>query len=262
MKRKSILCILVIGLIFVIIGLFLTRKYKSDEGRNGNPLDPTPTMNPDDEINNYKYSGIYSNGKIELYLYQIDDDKLYFAIDSGIYGRAIVTEDYAEGTRASYGKGFDYKFTLTNGKLNVDTDDTSIDNGLYEKKESITPKKYYSKISDNYNLLYSKYNGKYKKGKVEVNMFQIEEKSVYVIILDNERGGSMKRVFYIDDENTISSSTNNEVNTIKIEKDNIIFETSIINKNNFSYNSFDGEYTFEKNVTIDDIIGNEVLYYF
>ena len=106
-------------------------------------------------------------------------------------------------------------------------------------------------------LFNSSYNGKYVKDNITLYMFQTDEKEVEVIIDGGDK--TFKTAFNIIEDNLLESQSSEETNSITINENKIVFKTSSLDATPIS-NIFDGNYTKEGNIKMEDILLNRVTY--
>ena len=247
---KSII-ILIVGLVLVLMGL-----YYNGNNKNSNNPSVTPTPTPIEDSSK-PYSGIYSLDGVNVYIYQASETEILFAINESSYDKGTIDNGKASVIIFDDGIGITYTLEKKDKNLEVVSDGNQIKNGLYQRVNYYSLENFYELILGSKELFNSNYNGKYVKDNITLYMFQTDEKEVEVIIDGGDN--TFKTAFNIIEDNLLESQSSEETNSITIKDDGIVFKTSSLDETPVS-NIFDGNYTKEGNIKMEDILLNRVTY--
>ncbi len=252
--------ILIVGVVLVLFGLY----YSNNNEYNNVPIIPTPTPTNDPneivEVDSLEpYSGIFSSENGDIYLYQVNDSLLLFAIKKDVYGKAEISNGEAKGLIIENGTETNYIIKKIDSSIQITTDGTTINSGNYQKKENISIVKYYEYLFGNRKYFVSSYNGIYDNNGIKMYMFQIDDKHVEVLIDSDEN--SMKNVFEIIDNNVLNASNSEEIYTLTINANEIIWETASYESDSVD-NIYNGKFTKDKKITMEDVLLNRVMYFY
>ncbi len=258
MKYKKGLVMIIPLLLAIILG-FLGLRYLNKDSAPVDPnfsenIEPTPTMEVEDT--KYPYTGIYENGEILIYLYQFDDEYVYFSISNSFYGRAMINSDKAEGMIIFDIPSANYVFSLNENDLNVETDSDKVPSGLYTRKGGLTISRFFELTfggnSSNFN---SKYNGLYQSGINTIYMYQLDEKHVKVIIFNDVN--NLKLECEINENGELVGKIALNTYTIRLNNDGLT-----LSMDGKSSSDFSGDYIKNKTITMIDFLKNDVLFYY
>lgn len=213
--------------------------------------------NNNEVINKDVISGIYYdiNGDSKLYVYQLNEDEIYFYSKIGI-GNSSSKLDI-EGNVATDGWSERYRLTFLSGQIKYEDieDNETI---IFDKNKEYALKEYYSDFYGDANYLTTQFNGEFKNDNTTIKIFQIDEAEVR-FEMTSINGGSVLTSSYVmeikNNELTYESDSFGDIKktNIKFVGDKLIFNftsTDVENK----MNELSGEYSKTKSYTMNDII--------
>lgn len=253
-NRKIVLLLLIIaGIMFITYGFTQYKQEKPNDNNNS-----TDNIEPIVDKKDHQYSGIYSNSEESIYIFQNDSD-LYFTTSS-FKGKTIITNGNATYERVEDEQNRVYSFSISKDILTLTSNDDVIKSGEYTKINTLSLEKYFDYKFGDYNLFNSKYNGYYHKDDLSIYIYQIAEKMVNVIINCNDF--EMNANFKIRNDGLLEINSTIEELYIEFSNSNTI-TFNITDKTSDVYKEkLNGSYQKEKNITMYDVLDNELVYYY
>jgi hypothetical protein len=190
---------------------------------------------------NLEYSGKYVNSNNSIYVYQDNKDSIYFILNSETYGRA----NNNNNKMSSSINGITYNFEFHDDTLNITSSNSKI-NGTYRKEKQLTIEEFYNLKFGEDEFLNSKYNGKYKKDDIEVNIYQSKESEVVGFI--RNKNNTLLLRFTTDGENSLMCTLDDENYIISLQGESIIY----IKEGSLEF--IHEELPLSSNLTIKDIL--------
>ena len=242
-------CVVLVIILFLIFGLKIFDKKKEvEEPEKNEPqvVDYAP-----------KYVGIYSNGNIEIYLFPLATNKIFYTIDGNGYYEGVV--------KSTESGASDENFTIALSgdgvELTINNKEISVESGKYDKIDNYSKESFYTYNIGPSEYLTSEYTAQFKNDKFTINMVQISEDTVEIEIRRNTAMNLIERIgrFSIQNDRSLIEQTLNESDS----KDKIIVDNKKIElrANNTEDKEYEGSYTKEKELTIDDIINDKFKMY-
>lgn len=247
-KKKTKLLIFIILFILIaagcIIGFILLNKDKEKDTEE----------DVVEEVKHYSWSGLYTNGADSVKIYQIDENKLYFDInteESRAYATANITGNKAEGKIYAI-----YSFELEDDKLKVTTTDDYMLDATYTKTGEYSKDNVYI---DNYGepeYLNTIINGVFynEKKDATVTVYQTHADKAYLYIQVGENNYT-KEVTVVDNE--IKFYEELYENTINIDisftKDTLNLQIKTTDRSSF-LRRISGKYKKTKSITMDELL--------
>ena len=243
MKKIITLVLLLLGVLFIGIGIGLIGKQNNNNNTNNNNNNNNNEVIIDEFS---KYNGIYKKDNTIIKLYELSDNRLYYEI-SGTSGIANINQDNAIATYLEN----NYIFTVNDNVLTFTTNSNDYPNGEYEKTQEYT---YINVFNDKYGestYLNTRYNGDYSSKEYTIYMFQI---NANVVIVYTSYNGNTASLLYniMDDGSLVTRLENTEIKII-VNNDNIIYQA---NGTQDEVNKLNGTHNKVKNLTIKDILNN------
>lgn len=247
---KNCKFILIVIIVLIALGIiYMLSAPKSDKEE--------PQITPTPEVVNYPeglaYTGKYSKEDKEIFVFQINNNEIYYVISIEVYGKASISNGEAE----SVAGGINYKMIFNGNNVEVTSSDETY-SGTYIKESGITYEEFFNTNYGNIKYLNSKYNGKYSNDELEISIYQISENIVVCFISDLD-GSKVSMGLNIDAENKITNTYYNDDYEITVEDNKIVFAR--VNEEVES-NNFKKELTFTNKLTGNDIFDLYVEYWY
>ena len=249
-KKTIILIISVVALLVVLFLVF---------GRNSTSKKDEEKQNENKKVINYalKYEGVFSNNNIEVYLYPIAVNKVFYTIDGN---------GYYEGVAKANEKNIEddsFTFTLNDEIVSLSIKDKSISLGTntFNKISDYSKEDFYKYNIGPIEYATSKYTARFTKDDIEINMIQVSDTEVEIEMHKSSTlnlSGTVS-VFEIQDDGTlIEKVLNKDEKQDKIAVDG---DKALYIANNEKHKQYDGTYSKSKDLTLDDIIHNKFRLY-
>ena len=217
--KKKVYILLLAGIIMIIAGVVSSLINK--------PTSPEPTV----------FTGKYFNGDKSIYIYEIDDSNLYFAIND-ILGKATINNNEANGIVFEK----NYNFTLNGNQLIVNANDSNID-GVYTKDGKITREEFYAFGDDE--LLKFVSNSKYSNEKATITIYRISKEAVVTLIDSNNE--KVLRKFTNNDYGILESIDNDDKYIISLHDGGLLYTKEGL------LDFFQEELTSERRITSQEV---------
>ncbi len=248
--------VLVVGCLIFVGTNMLKSKNSSNESDN----------DEEEAITIERFEGIYKNNEDKLYIHKISDTSFFYVISGIFQGQAILTDKTAkqEGSeKAIY--YFEFKPVKNGIELIHHSEDNQITikvaTGKYEKIAEYSKENVYKEAVGDPSYLNSKYSGVFKSGEMVLYLYQKNEKEVKVEASEfiSDYDPYFSETFTIESDNKLVAKSS-------FEEDKIAYEITFNDKQftfkgntdvsdyNEEIKSLELTYTFDKEVTQDDIL--------
>ena len=185
-----------------------------------------------------------------IYLYPLAENKVFYTIDGNGYYEGI-----AKSTE-SISSDENFTFTIAGDGIDlaVNNKEISLETGQYNKIDNYSKESFYAYNIGPTEYLTSEYTARFKNDKFTINMVQVSSDEVEIEINRNSTPNLIERIgrFEIQDDRSLIEKTISDAyqkNKILVDNKSIEFVANIADDK-----EFEGKYTKEKELTIDDII--------
>ena len=239
MNKKLVVIILgVIGIIMLILGLLL--------GVINNP-------------NKYPYRGVYQYSDLSVYVYQEDDETIYFGLNREIRCRANIEEGSAKGFCNNINDNSEYILTITDNNLKIESNSLTIPTGIYKRVSDITLEEYFNVIFGYITSFKSDYKGMYKLDDKEIMTFNMTD-NIVVLIASSETSTFVTNLI-INEDNTLSVNTTEGIVSVSFDSNGNLSLNTTYSGDSIA-NHFVGKYNKIRSIDYMDVLKNNTYYYY
>ena len=248
--------LILLGLVLIIAGgaLFVTDKdkyFKDEKKSEQNSQTEEPKEAITDKIEG-NYNGIYEKDGTMVKIFEMNNE-IFFDIQSDEVSLSSKGELHNHQVEVDLFGTITIKFDVDKIIINYETDDKI--SGEYLRSDGYTKEDYYMEKFGDPQLLNGKYNARYQKDTAVIKMYQVNENTVYVEINDSNMDSMVSYAsdFNIETENVLKSELFESNITITLTDEKLTVEATSTDENS-NIAQINGEYTKEKELTIEDII--------